>query len=156
CAQQGGDYVFINLMKMSQGWSYNRPPSNPAAPPSPIIELDPDGYITSIVPGTNGVYTVFQMPTRSQYDGDWVLYWDGNGTLEIPFASTPVSGVLTSVRGSGSYTFKRADDEAGTAIRVVATHSAPNHVRNIRLCKATNKPLLDAGQQFDPDSLALI
>jgi hypothetical protein len=155
--QHGGDYTFIDLMKMSQGWIYNRPPSDPKAPPSPIIELDPDGYITSIVPGTNGVYTVFQMPTRSQYAGEWILSWDGNGTLEIgSFATTWVSGGLTTVRGSGSYTFKRADDGGSPSIRIVATRPTPHHVRNIRLFKAANKSLLDRGEQFDPDSLALI
>ena len=153
----GGDFTFINLMKMSQGWSYNHPPSDPEAPPSPIVELDENGYVTRIFPGTNGVYTVFQMPTKTQYSGEWLLRWDGNGTLEMgAFSTSRTGGSLISLHGSGSYKFRRADDSGSPGLRVVYTASYPNHVRNIRLCKLKNQALLDAGEQFDPDSLALM
>jgi len=154
--QTGGDFTFINLIKMSQGWAYNTLPPDTTVPALPITELDADGYVTSIVAGTNGVNTVFNMPTNTEYNGNWVLKWDGNGTLSLgSFAATTVSGSLVSSAGSGRYVFTRDNDVGSPGIDVLLTNASPNHVRNIRLCKSGNEAALDAGQMFDPQSLAL-
>jgi hypothetical protein len=177
--QSGGDYTFINLMKMSQGWSYNSPPSGTTAPPVPISELDSNGYITSVVAGTTGVYTVFQMPSQSQYGGTWILQWDGGGTLQFGAFGvanvTPGSGVtwdglnLVSTGGTGnSATFTVVGNPAGGAgVRVKLTNASPNHVRNILVCKFGNSnvaygysqddyTLYTNGLQFSPQHLALV
>lgn len=151
----GNDYPWLNLVKASQAWSYN---SSPGSQPNvPIAELDDNGYPTEIVAGTNGVYTVFPMPINSQYALPWTLRWDGNGTLDFGNLniSNP-SGSLTSTTGSGEYVFTRGDNNSGLITFRITDSDSSNHVRNIRLCKSAYVARLDAGEQFDPDSLALI
>jgi hypothetical protein len=163
-AQGDNAYAFLNLMKNCQEWSYSGgQPTDPTAPPFPIIELDADGYITSsTVPGTAGCYTVTPMPTTSEYAGQWILYWDGNGTLSLSVTASNTSGSLTSTTGSGFYIFNRTDgNPVGTVTISITAVDATNHVRNVRLCKYNNgnpdnKTRLDRGEIFDPDHIALM
>jgi hypothetical protein len=149
--QDGGDFAFINLIKMSQGWSYNAPPIDPAAPRSPIIELDSDGYVTSIVVGTSGVNSVFQMPTKTEYSGNWVLKWDGTGAV----APTGFSFTKHS-SAPGRIVFSRNDNLGSPSVVVSSTNASPNHVRDIVLCRADQEAVLASGQIFNPDHINLV
>lgn len=155
--QNGGDYPFANLIQAGGGWSYSASPSLPA-PPVPITELDTNGYVTSIVAGTNGVLTVTQMPTATDYSGTWVLKWDGNGTLGINNISIANAvGSLTSSTGSGRYTFNRTDNGTGLcAVSISATSAAPNNIRNVVFCKVTDEANIAAGKIFGADHMAFM
>lgn len=142
------------MMKYGSNWGYRVLPTLPA-PQVPIVELDPNGYVTSIVSGTTGVVSnITSFPTLAEYNGQWVLDWDGTGTLAIFGRTvTTVSGSLSS----GPYTFTiNADSTSAFTIGVTATSASPNHVRNIRLYKVGNQALLNAGQPFDLDTLTIV
>jgi hypothetical protein len=150
-AQLGGVFPFINFMKTCQEIFYLRPPSDPAVPKNPILELDPDGYPNRIVPGTGGYGSVFSMPTAAEYADNWVLKWDGTGTVGLLNFSFRV---ITSV--PGRILFKRNGSDGSTCFQVNTTKPAPDHVRNIRLCRSIDEAAMDAGAVFYPPHLAMM
>ena len=150
-AQVAGAFPFINFIKTCQEIFYLRPPSDPAAPKIPILELDPDGYPTRMVDGTGGYGSVFSMPTAAEYGGNWVLKWDGSGTV-IPANFS--HRIITS--GPGRVVFKRSGSGGSPGFQVTATKPAPDHVRNIRLCRSVDEAAMDAGEQFYPDHITLM
>src|SRR5437868_2447297 len=127
-AQSSGNFPFINFMKSAQEWDYTHPPTDPTAPQQPILELDADGYPTSIVAGTTGLVTVTSIPNSTEYSGTWVLKWDGTGTaVQVNFSNTP--GLTTSNRAE----FTNTDTTVGGTrcnIEITATSAAPNNLKN--------------------------
>lgn len=153
-AQAGGNFTFMNFMKSGQEWSYRAPPTNPSAPQQPILELDADGYPTSIVAGTTGITTVLFIPNATEYSGTWVLKWDGTGTSGIAGFSATIT--LTN---SNRVEFTNNDTTAGgtrVVVNITATTTAPNQLKNLVLCRIGDETGLAAGQQFFPDHLAIM
>lgn len=135
--QGGQEFAYLNLLKTAQFWLYI---SNSNVP-SPN-ELDSDGYPTTISNG--GVYTVFFIPSQTERPGNYVVKWDGNGT--IYGAGTPQGGgSLTSSGGSG-----RCVVSVGTDTRITVGISAIGSPRitNIRYCHVDDEATLDAGGMF--------
>lgn len=153
--QNGGQFIMANFIKSSQGIAYSAPPTDPTAPGNPIIELDSNGYPTTIVAGTGGYNTICQIPNGTQYSGTWVMKWDGTGTVQV---SAP--GLFQS-SSSGRFTFTNPDSSsvAGTRLQwlVVASSNTPNHVRNLRLCRLVDETGVDNGSiVFFADHMALM
>jgi len=158
CAQFAGQYIFANMVKMSQGISYTSPPSA-GSPGIPIIELDSNGYPTTEVSGTGGYNTIVQIPNALQYSGTGVCKWDGFGTIHVGAPGLSVSGT-SSLGVPGRFTFTNPDTTAtGTRLTwsVSAFSNTPNHVQNLRICRLADEAGVDNGTiVFFADNLAMM
>ena len=135
--QTGGDYPFLNCLKNAQSWSL----MDNSGQPTPDI-LDPNGYPITIKNG--GVYTVFQVPSQAQRPGNYVITWDGNGTIFCQMQNTPVSGSLTSTNGSGRYVFSTTSSSFGVGISAIGNP----YITNLRVFHVNDEAALKGGQVF--------
>jgi len=138
--QTGGDYPFLNCLKTAQAWAFF---DNADAPITPDT-LDSDGYPTSI--SHTGVYTVFFVPTQAARPGNYVVTWDGTGTIIVNMNNTLVSGSKTSSGGAGAgrYVFST------TAFRFVvgiASIGSPR-ITNMKVFHVDDEIAINAGQIF--------
>ncbi|WP_143039612.1 MULTISPECIES: hypothetical protein [Bradyrhizobium] len=134
--QIGGDYPFLNCLKTAQSWAL----LDNSGYPDPAT-LDSDGYPTSITNG--GVYTVFFIPPQIQRPGNYVVTWDGTGTIACNNGAT-VSGSTTSTNGRGRYVFST------TLTRLVIGISAIGNPRitNMKVFHELDEAAIIAGQVF--------
>lgn len=148
----GGDFPFINVLKTAPAWGY----ADNSGSPLPS-ELDSNGYpLTSISHG--GVKTqILQVTSQSERPGNWVITWDGTGTISVsPFNSggsiTTVSGSLSSSGGigAGRYVFSTTATDFVFGITAVGS---PN-ITNVQFFHANDETALLAGQIFGPQFLA--
>jgi hypothetical protein len=115
-----------------------------------ITRLDTDGYPTTLPAG--GAQVDVNLPADANVSS-WKLLWDGTGTLGSSGAlisgSYSISGCVVDFSFSGVNT---------ATIQILATNSAPNNVRNVRLVanNGRDEALLSAGQIFRPEYLAII
>lgn len=149
-----GCYLFMNFIKSASEIQYLSPPTDATWPKLPALELDADGYPTTLVAGTGGYFMNFTIPNATQYSQRWVLKWDGVGTV-IPanFNAT------TNLTASNRLEFTNNDTSANwtsCAIFVQAFSNSPNHVTNLRMCRKIDEALMDAGQIVFPDHLTLM
>lgn len=93
-------------------------------------QLDSNGYPTSLPSGTTNINTTIFVPTQAARPGNYVLSWDGNGTILCSCSDTLVSGSKTSTTGSGSYTFSTTGNQF--TVGIVAPLGTPP-ISNIRL-----------------------
>lgn len=154
-AQNFGQYVFINFMKAAGQLAYNNPPTDTTAPGNPILELDANGYPTSIPPGVGAFnLSAALIPNANRYSGRWVLKWDGTGTaVPANFSFT------TNLTQSNRVEFTNNDisvNGTNASVFITATSVAPNNLKNLRLCRIIDEAAMDAGQVFFPDHLALM
>jgi hypothetical protein len=145
-----GDFPFINLMKTASNWEYNDNSGRPTA-----TEFNPDGYPNTIVhSGVRCFANIFPQSARS---GNYVLTWDGNGTMGLGVpntgAITPVSGSLTSTTGSGRYVFTTTSPDALT-IQITAL-STPI-ITNVKLFYEDDEALLNSGEIFGTKFLEIL
>lgn len=141
-------------MKTGANIQYLSTPTSPTAPTVPIIELDSNGYPTTLVAGTGGYFTTFSIPNMATYSGKWVIKWLGTGTV----APQNFSRTIT-LSAANRVEFLNTDTGVPyttCSIFVQAFSNAPNHVTNIRMCRIGDEALMDAGQLVFPDHLALM
>lgn len=136
--QTGGDYPFLNAMKSGQSWGWL---DNTSAPVTPDI-LDSDGYPTSIL--HTGVYTVFYVPSQADRPGNYVITWDGNGTISCGMDNTLVSGSKTSAADSRRYVFSTADTRFVVGISAIGSPK----ITNIKVFHVDDETLINAGEVF--------
>lgn len=135
--QIGGDYPFLNCMKNAQRWSY----LDNSGLPEPS-ELDSDGYPIKI--SHSGVYTVFYVPPQAARPGNYVVTWDGNGTIFCGMPNTLVSGSKTSTNGSGRYIFSTTDNRFSIGILSIGTP----RITNMRVFHVNDEAALNVGEVF--------
>lgn len=155
-----GVYYFINWMKNGSSnngadINYLSAPTDPTWPGVPILELDANGYPQTLVGGTGGYFTGFTIPKAATYSGTWVLKWDGTGTV------TPANfSFTTTLSMSNRREFTNLDNTqpnwTSCFIFVQAFSNAPNHVTNLRMCRAADEAAMDAGAVFLPEHIALM
>jgi hypothetical protein len=92
--QGGGEFPFINHIKTAPAWGWADNSGVDTITPN---LLNGDGYPLA-TPSHTGLTTLFFIPTRAEYATDWVLEWDGNGTVIFQGNGgfTTVSGSATS------------------------------------------------------------
>jgi hypothetical protein len=135
--QVGGDFPFLNHLKTAQSWTLR---DNSDAPdPS---TLDSDGYPTSIVNG--GVYTVFFVPSQTVRPGNYVITWQGNGTIYCGMNNTPVSGSKTSANGSGRYVFSTNQTRFVVGIEAIGNP----RIADMKVFHVNDEAAINAGQVF--------
>jgi len=138
-------------MKTAGDWNY----TNNQGIPKPS-ELNSDGYPTTISNGgVKSIVGIFPASVRSQ---NYVIKWDGNGTIGLGVTTagmsvTPTSGSLTSTRGSGRVTFSTTEP-SGIVVAITAVGSPI--ISNIRLCHVEDEALLEAGQIFGTRFLTIL
>jgi hypothetical protein len=135
--QIGGDYPFLNCLKTAQSWGL----ADNSGPPDPKT-LDKDGYPVTITNG--GVYTVFFVPSQAVRPGNYVITWQGNGTVYCGMSTVPVSGSTTCTGGSGRYVF--ATKETRFVIGISAIGSP--RISNLQVFHEKDEAALNSGQIF--------
>ncbi len=135
--QGGGDYPFLNCLKTAQSWAF----LDNSGVPDPSM-LDSDGYPVTIAHG--GVYTVFGVPSQAARPGNYVITWNGNGTIHCGMTNTAVSGSKTSTNGSGRYVFSTTDTRFVIGIRAIGTP----RITNLQVFHVNDEAALNAGQVF--------
>lgn len=138
--QIGGDYPFLNVLKTGQHWSFI---NNANAPVTPDL-LDSNGYPTSII--NSGVYTTLFVPTQATRPGNYVITWDGTGTIFCGMSNTLVSGSKTSSGGAGAgrYVFSTTDFQFLIGISSIGSPG----ITNMKVFHASDETLINTGQTF--------
>jgi hypothetical protein len=130
------------------------------------LKLDADGWPTTLtaVNDSNsqqftsvGVLLLRNLPqTVNGYypAGQYVVLYDGQGTLSYTFDAALVS----SSPGRDVINVATPTYDGGIDLRITATdpNHTGNYLRNIRMVKAENEALLNAGQVFSPRFLGLL
>lgn len=144
----GGEFPFLNHIKLLGTWLYasNTTPVNPN-------DLDSDGYPTVINNG--GVANIVFIPPQTSRIGNYVLKWDGNGSVNIGSGFTYVSSTGVSVSGP-TYTSAGGGGRvviANPYFRFALTITAVGSPRitNLRLVHVNDEAFLDAGEVFQYD-----
>ena len=114
---------------------------------------DPDGYPT-VVPfpssqGLQGARMMISAGGHMQPGVDYVLLYDGEGTFGLQ------GGIQNVVVTPGRITFRIADDYRDNVWLNINTSTQGNHVRNMRLVKASDEAVY-ATQPFDPNFIERI
>jgi hypothetical protein len=135
--QTGGDYPFLNCLKTAQSWSLLDNTNWPV--PS---TLDADGYPTSISNG--GVYTVFFVPSQSARPGNYVVTWNGNGTIFLGMDHARVSGSKSSSSGKGRFVFSTSSSRFVVGIQQIGSP----HITNMKVFHVKDEAALEDGQVF--------
>ncbi len=135
--QSGSDYPFLNCLKTAQNWGL----ADNSGWPDPDT-LDSDGYPIKIVHG--GVYTVFFVPSQALRPGNYVITWNGNGTVFVGMANTTVSGSKTSTNGSGRYVFSTTETRFVIGIAAIGNP----RISNLQVFHINDEAALSAGQVF--------
>ncbi|MBR0836970.1 hypothetical protein JQ612_27565 [Bradyrhizobium manausense] len=135
--QTGGDYPFINLLKTAQNWGF----IDNSGWPEPST-LDADGY--PILISNKGVYTVFFAPSQAARPGNYVVTWNGNGTIYLGMNNTAVSGSKTSTSGTGRYVFSTTETRFVVGISAIGSP----RITNLQVFHAADEAALNAGQVF--------
>ena len=104
--------------------------------------LDSDGYPMRIVHG--GVYTVFFVPSQASRPGNYVITWNGNGTISCGMSNTPVSGSKTSTNGSGRYVFSTTETRFVIGISAIGNP----RISNLQVFHVNDEAALNAGEVF--------
>ncbi|SEE51567.1 hypothetical protein [Bradyrhizobium lablabi] len=99
--QGGGEFPFLNFMKIAQSWQWND--GSTTRPFTPDL-FDSDFYPTTIVQGGVKVGGI-TIPSQTEYAGNWVVSWSGNGTLTLG-AGTPVTNAVTAAISAGGTSYK--------------------------------------------------
>lgn len=141
--QIGGDYPFLNCLKTAQIWSFIS--GGVSAPVTPDL-LDANGYPTTIING--GVDTVFYVPPQSERPGNYVITWDGTGTVFCGMTNTLVSGSKTSSGGVGAGRYVFSTTSNRFVIGISAIGSSSNYISNMKVFHANDETALNAGQVF--------
>ena len=139
--QIGNDFVFMNAFKGAQSWTYGDNTGHPTPD-----ELDANGYP---VAGANcfshsGVYTVFFVPTQTERPGNYVITWDGNGTIFCGMNNTLVIGSKTSSSGSGRYQFSTTDYRFSVGISSVGSPK----ITNLKVFHIDDETAITEGEIF--------
>jgi hypothetical protein len=132
-----GEYPFLNLLKSGGTWRYAV--GNGAVDPN---DHDTNGYPTVIRNG--GQYLVTFIPSQSSRPGNYVLTWDGNGTVYILGNNTLISGSKTSTGGSGRCVFSTTEVQLGVGIQSIGTPC----ITNMKLYHAADEADVVAGRVF--------
>ncbi|WP_143198390.1 hypothetical protein [Bradyrhizobium sp. AS23.2] len=134
-----GEYPFLNFMKAGGTWRYAS--NNNMVDPR---DHDANGYPTVVRNG--GQYLVTFIPSQVSRPGNYVLTWDGNGTVYILGKNTPVSGSKSSTGGSGRYVFSTTETQLGIGILSISTP----RITNLKLFHAADEADIQAGKMFGP------
>ncbi|MDN3275949.1 hypothetical protein QWJ07_16930 [Frankia sp. RB7] len=132
-----GEYPFLNLLKSGGSWHYAS--GNGMVDPR---DLDTNGYPTVIRNG--GQYLVTFIPSQTARPGNYVLTWDGNGTVYILGTNTPVSGSKASTGGSGRYVFSTNATQLGVGIQSIGSP----RITNMKLYHVSDEADIQAGKVF--------
>ncbi len=134
----GGCYPFINHLKTAQSWALGDFSTVPAPD-----TLDANGYPITISNG--GVATLFFVPTPEEYSGNWIITWDGEGTIALSVRHTTISGSKSG--HDGRYICRLGDRRID--FRITATNPT-NHLRNVKFFRADQEGLIAKGEVFSP------
>ena len=134
----GDDYPFINHLKTAQSWAL----ADFSTAPAPDT-LDVNGYPIRISNG--GVATLFFVPTPEEYSGNWIITWDGDGTIALSVQHTTISGSKSG--HNGRYICRLGNRRVD--FRITATNPG-NHLRNVKVFRADHEGLITAGEVFTP------
>lgn len=130
-----GAFEFLNLMKTSQNWTYVT--GSDSVDPADC-NFDTNEYPRAIPVGTNGLYRKVYITTQTQRSGNWVIRWDGGGTIYSP-SGTLVSGSKSSSAGTtgNRYEFSMSGSPSTDFIVVgvasVLGSSAGSYITNLEL-----------------------
>jgi hypothetical protein len=97
-----GAFDFVDMARMADLWSYYV--GGGVIDPDPT-KFNDDGYplTTPLSPnGDPGITTIVFIPTQAERPGDWVLDWDGSGTIIAPSGQT--GGALSGLNGFYRFT----------------------------------------------------
>jgi hypothetical protein len=147
-----GCFPFLNHIKQMGTWGY----VFPAGAVNPT-DLDTDGYPTVI--NNQGVQNVFFIPPQTSRPGNYIVKWDGNGTIQMGSNFTFVSasaGVTvggfnnstwTSAAGNGRVVI--SNPAQGVVISITGVGSP--HITNLRFVHVNDETFLDNGEVFQYD-----
>lgn len=127
------EYLYCDRMKSADKW--NR---NDNTTPYDVTKHDADGYMHTLYGG--GEYLILKIPSQSARPGEYILDWEGGGTLNFSGASSSSTSPIVGTPNSNSI---RIDVTGVTADGV-------NYPHNIRFYHVDDAALIAA----DPNAFS--
>jgi hypothetical protein len=143
-----GCFEFMNILKSSQRWSYVS--GSLSVDPADCL-FDSNNYPRAIPGGTNGLARKTYMTTQSERPGNWVVTWDGGGTIFVDGGST-VSGSKTSANGTSNnrYEFSMSGSPTTDFLRygVASVVSNTEYIKNMKVYHIDDEAAIHSGSIF--------
>ncbi len=138
-------WAFVDVFKASTGWSAQNSNGTPWV--GPPLTLDSLGWVASLQPGQIAVARVLQQAGGHAPSGQYIVLYDGTGTIDFGFdaslvSSTPGRAVVQITPSPSGY----------SRIRITATDPA-DPIRNVRAIMPGFESTY-ATQVFHPEFLA--
>ncbi len=151
-----GSFEFLNLLKTGQNWGYVSPGGawvDPAA-----CAFDVNGYPTAIPVGKNGLIRLVYITTQAERPGNWVVLWDGGGTIYVGNGSTvggtSKTALAATVNNRYEFSMSGVPTTTSITIGVASVISSSEYPKNIRFCHIDDEAALNAGGVFGERFLA--
>lgn len=137
-----GCFPFINRLKAAYGWDTN-------AEFVDVDVLDSNGYPLSLPSGT--YHGQCDIEPATEYSGNWILDWVGNGTIEVNSDVTTVSGSLTGTDGQYVFTNNVTSVGSGNNFLIgISATNAGNPISRIRVYRADQATNIANGEVWCP------
>jgi hypothetical protein len=151
----GNSYIqFIDVVKQANNFTYVGTPTDANAPPIPLLELDANGYPTTLVAGVEGVQFYYPLFRVAEYSGVWVVVWKGAGTLGLGGNVAAAAGysnpssITSATDAGGRFEFTRTADQLQPAVTIAATATsgAGTHIRDMHIFRKIDETQFNAGR----------
>ena len=145
-------YPFTDLFKQSRPW-ITASPSVFDTDDASQLDLDSDGWVRSLPSCTSNpqqfcfARTVINSAGADFPNGEWLVMYDGTGTLNY-------SGAARRLSASPGREVIAVDNDGIVIITLEATAAAPNHLRNLRVLAPGFDPDRAPVPRFHPDFVA--
>jgi hypothetical protein len=146
---------FIDQMKNARAVQGECSAADPGCDPTRHLDLDENGWVASLRyaddPASSyaGVhFIVSTSKNRPDIGQTFVVTWEGNARVQIHGG-----GSVRSEAGQRRMTFVL---RAGDTVLGLRDIDPADHARNIRIFRADQEALLDAGEAFSPDMLSFL
>lgn len=146
-------FPFLDLMKQSRPWKGDMATGDDLEYEDLVTGgyLDANGWPTHMPEGMSNIQTLWDFGAGTKgAEGPFVCTYEGSGTLNINWAN-----VTHSEAGRIEFT-NPGGDLFWMSIEATDPEDTGDYIRNIRIVRPKYEALLDAGEIFNPDFLAII
>jgi RTX calcium-binding nonapeptide repeat (4 copies) len=159
-ADYSTELPFLDAFKSARSWTTQNSGTWDTGE-SAQLNVDAQGWVKSLPTGNSAaayrsVGTLLLREIPGAYpSGRYVVFYDGTGTIEYNFDATKNAAESTPGRD-----VLQVDSNGGNGIYLKITATDPNntgdYIRNIRVYREADLPLVEMGMQFNPDFIQKI
>ncbi|MGL4319573.1 MAG: calcium-binding protein [Paracoccaceae bacterium] len=145
-------FMTLDLMKGVSTWTYWNGVEGVDIPRSDLT-LDAEGWITRMPDLPAGITSIFANVFYGDIApaGQFILEWDGKGSIEVYQPYTVIGPNKILIDFAADYTDDQGRPQQDGITVIINSIDAANPLRDIKLYRAEDADLIEAGERFDPD-----